>query len=159
MTRAALPSDFAFVHGLYMHPQVNPYLLYEPMDSLAFQPIFDQLCDAGVLFVFEHQGAPVGMFKFVRQEHRCDHIAYLGGLAIDPAHSGKGFGNLMMREIVALGAQLGLRRIELSTAVTNDKAIALYEKHGFQKEGILRNYTHLKSENRFLDEVMMSLLY
>ena len=49
--------------------------------------------------------------------------------------------------------------MELSVAAINDKATHIYEKAGFQKEGVLRNYTYLKSENRYLDEVLMSYLY
>lgn len=65
----------------------------------------------------------------------------------------------MMKEIIALGRAMGLLRIELSTATINEKAIGLYEKSGFQKEGVLRKYTFLKSENCFLDEVMLSYLF
>jgi len=35
----------------------------------------------------------------------------------------------------------------------------LYEKAGFVKEGVLKKYTWLKNENKFLDEVMMAYLY
>jgi putative acetyltransferase len=35
----------------------------------------------------------------------------------------------------------------------------LYEKNGFVQEGVLRKFTHLVSEDRFMDEVMMSYLY
>ena len=38
------------------------------------------------------------------------------------------------------------------------KAIRLYEKAGFEKEGVLRKYSRMKNENIFLDEVMMSWL-
>jgi len=62
----------------------------------------------------------------------------------------------MMSEIKDLAKEKGMRRIELSTSVINDRAIHLYEKAGFQKEGILRKYSYLESEDRYLDEVMMS---
>ena len=75
-----------------------------------------------------------------------------------PDFAGRGLGKLMLREIISLGKQQGLLRIELSTATINEKAIHLYESVGFEKEGVLRRYTHLKSENRFLDEVLMSYL-
>jgi putative acetyltransferase len=34
----------------------------------------------------------------------------------------------------------------------------LYEHAGFEKEGVLRKYTHLQSDDRFLDEVLMSYI-
>ncbi|HET9432822.1 MAG TPA: GNAT family protein, partial [Chitinophagaceae bacterium] len=78
--------------------------------------------------------------------------------AIHPSSSGKGMGTQMMNEIKDFAIVKGIRRIELSTAVINEKAIRLYEKAGFQKEGILRKYTYLQKENQYLDEVMMSWL-
>jgi L-phenylalanine/L-methionine N-acetyltransferase len=158
MIRSATPNDFDFLYGLYMHPDVNPFLLYEKMDELSFQPIFRDLLNQNVLYIFEDLNTPVGMFKFIPLKHRNSHIAYLGGLAIDPLQNGKGYGFRMLEEIIQLGKSKGLLRIELSVATSNGRAIALYEKCGFQKEGVLRKYTHLKSTNTFVDEIMMSYL-
>jgi len=159
MIRSATSKDITFFYNLYMHADVNPFLLYENMSMPLFEPIFNELIKDHVLYVFEMSQKPVGMFKFIPLKHRNAHIAYLGGLAIDPMHSGKGYGALMMQEIIDLGKLKGFLRIELSTGVANTKAIHLYEKCGFKKEGVLQKYTHLKSENRFVDEVMMSYLY
>lgn len=158
MLRKALPTDFELIYTLYFHPKTNPYLLYEPMDVLAFRPIFDALLGQQVLYLFEHEAMPAGMAKLVPLTYRTDHIVYLGGVAIHPDHAGKGWGAQMLREVLALARQSGFLRVELSTAITNERAIRLYEKSGFQKEGILRRYCHLKSEGRFLDEVMMACL-
>ena len=159
MIRKIIAADTDFIYGLYMHPDINPYLLYEVMDVKTFTPIFTDLLQQGIIYVYEAEGVPAGMFKFIHQQHRNAHSAYLGGVAIHPSFAGKGHGIKMMQEIIELGRQMNLLRIELSTAVANDKAIHLYEKNGFVKEGVLRKYTWLKSENRFLDEVMMSYLY
>ncbi|QEC68204.1 GNAT family N-acetyltransferase [Panacibacter ginsenosidivorans] len=98
------------------------------------------------------------MFKLIPLAHRNSHIAYLGGLAIDPAFAGKGYGCAMLNEILAYAKQQRFLRVELSVATINEKAVHLYEKAGFVKEGIFRKFTHLKSENRFLDEVIMAWL-
>lgn len=159
MNRPATTHDLDFIYRLYMHPEVNPFLLYEPMDKPAFAPIFKQLLDDGVLYVFEEAGISVGMFKLIPLKHRTSHIAYLGGVAIDPDFAGKGHAKKMFEEIIALGKAKQLRRIELSASVENTRAISLYEKCGFQAEGVLRKYTYLKTENRYLDELLMSYLY
>ncbi|MES2849426.1 MAG: GNAT family protein [Bacteroidota bacterium] len=159
MTRNITPADFDFVYNLYMHPLVNPYLLYEQMDTDTFMPVFEDLINRNIIYIFEADGAARGMFKFIKQEHRDSHKAYLGGLAIDPSFSGNRYGSQMMKEIIELGKTMDILRIELSVATFNEKAIALYEKVGFVKEGVLRKFTHLKSEGRFIDEVMMSYLY
>jgi len=158
MIRKATTSDFDFIYSLYMHPQINPYLLYEMMDVAEFKPIFDELFNKDVLYIFEDNNTAVGMFKLVPLLYRNTHIAYLGGLAIHPSFAGKGHGLTMLNEITAYAKQQGFLRVELSVATINEKAIRLYEKVGFVKEGIFRKYTYLKSENRFLDEVMMAWL-
>lgn len=159
MVRQATAEDFEYIYSLYFHPQINPYLLYEMMGVEDFKPIFADLLAKEIVFVFENDREKVGMFKLYSHTYRSSHVAYLGGVAIHPDYAGKGFGAEMFKEIIELAQKRGVLRIELSAAATNEKAISLYEKMGFQKEGILRNYTFLKSENRFLDEVMMSYVY
>jgi putative acetyltransferase len=158
MIRHATPSDFEFIYELYFHPQTNPFLLYEPMKPAEFEPVFQDLLEKSILYVFEQEGKGVGMAKLAPLPYRNDHILYLGGVAIHPDFAGKGLGEQMILEILALAQKKGFQRVELSTATINERAIRLYEKTGFQKEGVLRRFTHLKSENRFWDEVIMSCL-
>lgn len=139
-----------------MNPEVNPYLLYEMMDSETFRPIFNDLLKDEVLYLYIEGSETLGMCKLIRQKHRNDHIVYLGGVAIYPDLFGKGFGRKMMLEIIDFCKKNDVLRIELSVAVHNEKAIRLYESVGFAKEGILKNYTFLKSRNQFVDELMMS---
>jgi L-phenylalanine/L-methionine N-acetyltransferase len=159
MVRLITAKDFDFIYSLYFHPAVNPFLLYEMMDVDSFKPIFKDLLKKKIVFVFEDKGEKVGMFKLFAQTYRSSHIGYLGGVAIHPDFGGKGYGVMMLNEVLTYAKTCGFLRIELSTATINDKAIRLYEKIGFQKEGVLRKYCYLKSENRFLDEMMMAYLY
>lgn len=159
MIKPATSQDFDFLYSLYFHSQVNPYLLYEMTEKANFEAIFKDLLEKEALFIFERDGQNVGMFKLIQLTYRSSHIAYLGGVAMHPDYAGKGYGFLMMLAIIDYGKALGLKRIELSTAVSNEKAMHLYEKVGFQKEGIMQNYTYLKSENRYLDEMLMAYLY
>lgn len=150
--------DFSYIYNLYMHPEVNPYLLYEMMEEEIFSPIFDDLIKEEVLFLYKNGIENIGMCKLIRQKHRNDHILYLGGLAIHPDYFGKGFGRKMTHEIIDFCTNTGVSRIELSVAVHNEKAIQLYENVGFTKEGVLKNYTYLKNKNQFIDEILMSKL-
>lgn len=159
MTRLANETDFKFIYECYMHPQVNPFLLYEKMSLEDFRPIYDSLLKLQVKYIYSSGLEKAGMFKLIPLQYRSDHIVYLGGPAIAPSFSGKGEGSKMLGKIIALAKEKGFLRIELSVASTNEKAIQLYEKLGFEREGLLRKYTHLKSEQRFMDEIMMSLLF
>jgi putative acetyltransferase len=158
MIRKATSEDFDFIYLLYMHQQVNPFLLYEQMDTDSFLPIFNELKGKEVLYIYEKAGTLTGMCKMVPQQYRNSHIVYLGGVAIHPSFAGKEEGIKLLQEIKEHAKQNGFLRIELSVASINEKAIRLYEKAGFEKEGVLKKFTYLKSENKFLDEVMMAYL-
>ena len=160
MYRNATQNDLQFIYDLYMHPQVNPYLLYEFMTIEDFKPIYNKLLEGGIKYIFEEEnGTSIGMFKLFPWTYRASHIAYLGGLAIHPAYAGKGFGVKMMQEIIELANQKDYKRIELSVSTENIRAIKLYKTVGFEEEGIMRKYTYLKYERRFLDELLMSYIF
>ncbi len=157
MIRKATGEDFDFIYELYMHPQTNSFLLYEQMDKNSFLPIFDDLLKKEVLYVYENNRV-TGMCKLVPQQYRNAHIVYLGSVAIHPTFSGRGEGSKMMKDIIDFAKQNKFLRIELSVASINEKAIRLYEKAGFEKEGMLKKFTYLETENKFLDEVMMAYM-
>ncbi len=68
----------------------------------------------------------------------------VGGLAIGlggSAHWGKGYGFEASQLALAFAFnELNLRRIQLGVFSYNARAIALYEKLGFQREGVYREY-------------------
>ena len=51
---------------------------------------------------------------------------------------------------------LDLRRIELTVFADNERAIRLYERFGFEREGIMRAYAF--RDGRYADGVMMARL-
>jgi RimJ/RimL family protein N-acetyltransferase len=159
MIRKAKQEDFDFIYALHVNPQVNRFLFYEIMSVEEFKGIFDELLNQGVLYVYEEDDILKGMFKLTPKQHRCSHIIFLGGVAIHPSFSGKGCGQRMINEILPLGKEQGFLRMELGVSTINSKAIHLYEKAGFKKEGILKKYIHLRSENLFLDDILMAYLY
>ena len=159
MIKKATLQDTNFFYELYMHPDINPYLLYEPMAMVAFDPIFADLVQKELVFIyFNEEGLPVGMFKLIPHTYRSAHIVYLGGVAVHPKYAGKGYGLLMMRAILNYAKDKGFLRIELSVAVQNSKAISIYQKAGFEKEGTLKKYTYLKEKDTFIDEILMAYL-
>lgn len=158
MLTPATREDIDFLFSLYMHPQVNRWLLYDPMDRDAFEPIALELLARHALFVYDVEGIRAGMCKLVPQRYRNAHIVYLGGVAIDPAWQGKGIAVQMLRAAIDWSRERGYHRIELTVAVENSRAIALYEQLGFVREGILRDYTWLQTEGIFIDEQVMALI-
>ena len=159
MIRKATQDDFDFIYNLHIHPQVNRFLFYEIMSAEEFKPIFNELLEQDILYVYEEEDILKGMFKLLPKLHRASHIVFLGGVAIHPLFSGKGCGQRMLNEIILFGKEQGFLRMELGVSTINSKAIHLYEKAGFKKEGLLKKYIYLKNENLFLDDILMAFLY
>jgi RimJ/RimL family protein N-acetyltransferase len=154
----ATSKNFQFFYNLYMHPQVNPYLLYEMMDEPSFKPIYKDLLYQKVLYKFNNGVADVGMCKLMPEAHRDSHKLYIGGFAVHPMHMGKGYGYAMLQQIIVFATTRNYTRLQLTVSIENENAIALYKKCGFIIEGTLKKFTYLKSENRFVDEYMMCYL-
>lgn len=158
MIRIATKDDFDYIFLLYMHPDNNPWLLYEQMGKEEFRPIYNELTARNHLYVFSDGGKDVGMFKLQPMKYRNSHIVYLGGVAVEAGSRKQGAGSRMMTEILAKVREMGFTRVELTVGTGNSTAIRLYEKMGFQNEGMLKNYSYLKSEGRYIDEYVMGLI-
>jgi putative acetyltransferase len=84
------------------------------------------------------------------------HAATLG-IAVAPTHQRAGVGDALMRALLELADDwLGLRRIELGVLADHEPARRLYEKHGFEPEGISRQ--SLVSRGALRDELRMARL-
>src|SRR6266487_6791920 len=90
MIRKATQHDFNFIYDLHMHQQTNRFLFYEIMSAEEFKPIFNELLEQDILYVYGEDNILMGMFKLAPRQHRMSHIIYLGGVAIHPSFSGKG---------------------------------------------------------------------
>ncbi|MCB8820349.1 GNAT family N-acetyltransferase [Microvirga rosea] len=79
------------------------------------------------------------------------------GLGVHDDFQGRGIGTRMLREILAMADDwLGLKRVELTVYTDNGPAIALYERSGFEREGLHRNYAF--RAGRFVDAYAMARL-
>jgi L-phenylalanine/L-methionine N-acetyltransferase len=158
MYKSASIDDFKFVYYLYMHPIINPHLLYEIMTEQEFYPIYINLIKEKILYIFQVDDKNVGMFKLKPHTYRSAHVTYVGSVAIDPTYAGKGMGVKMMNTIIDIAKEQKIIRLELSVGQENHRARELYKKVGFEEEGVLRNYTYLKKENKYINEVLMSFI-
>lgn len=76
------------------------------------------------------------------------------GIAIRKEFWNRGIGTLLMRELFALGTNMGLHQLELQVFRDNVRAIALYSKMGFEIVGMLPDAFCLK-DGTFRDEYTM----
>ena len=90
--------------------------------------------------------------------HEQEGVSHVGtlGIGVLPEHRGQGLGPKLLKGAIDHAFENGLERIELDAFSTNTRAIALYEKFGFQHEGIKRKARFI--DNEWSDRVMMGLL-
>jgi ribosomal protein S18 acetylase RimI-like enzyme len=62
------------------------------------------------------------------------------GMGVAATHRGRGIGSRLLATTLEAAVARGLTRIELIVRADNTAAIALYERHGFEPEGRLRDY-------------------
>ena len=86
-----------------------------------------------------------------------NRVSWLGIGVGEPAFWDKGYGGEAMRLVLDFGfSELNLYRIQLTVFATNPRAIALYERLGFQREGNFREF--LERDGQRHDMLLYGLL-
>lgn len=124
----------------------TPYLLRDPDEiimTLEQEEAFllsKMEAERELLLIAETDGRHIGscslmqVMPYRRFAHRCS-IA----IALYQEFSGAGIGEIMLRALLGVAKQVGYEQAELEVASENRRAIALYEKLGFEKCGHLPN--------------------
>ncbi len=84
------------------------------------------------------------------------HAGFVG-MGVREEWQGRGVGTALMRAGVDMADNwLHLTRLELEVYADNERAIRLYERFGFEREGVLRNYAF--RDGRLADAIYMARL-
>jgi RimJ/RimL family protein N-acetyltransferase len=78
------------------------------------------------------------------------------GMGVVPDYRGRGIGPRLMNQALKQAFATGFVRVELSVRADNMRAIRLYEKFGFVREGVLRDAVFVDGE--FYDTIAMALI-
>lgn len=98
----------------------------------------------------------IGHVGFYQIDHRI-RKAEFAILIADKSCQGKGYGNICTKYMLSYGFdQLNLNRIELSFLENNHRALNLYEKHGFEREGVLKKAQY--KNGTYLNIILMAKL-
>jgi putative acetyltransferase len=96
------------------------------------------------------------MIFLSREENRRSHVGSIG-MAVHDAYAGRGAGAALMAAVLDLADNwLQLKRIELTVYADNPRAIALYERFGFEREGLCRAFAW--RDGAYADAVAMARL-
>lgn len=156
--RRAEERDVADIAAIYAHEAVIANTGQVPFRTEAFWRDFYKSRDPdGLELVGVVDGVAAGHLGLITNSApRRKHVASFG-IAVHPDFQGRGVGKALMAEMLHQADNwLNLVRIELSVAAGNDRAIGLYEKHGFIFEGQTRfdifsggTYRHTNHMARF----------
>lgn len=108
------------------------------------------------LFIVEDAGAVVGHAMGVGGStiRNCRTASVVIGIL--PAYHRLGIGSRLLGRIEAWAVERSLHRLELTVIEENTGARALYERFGFEEEGVKRN--SLFAHGAYVNEIMMAKL-
>ena len=106
------------------------------LDAAAFDLVWhkaigqlaEAITHADLFEVAEIDGRPVG---YVWAEV-CMQQLHLTRLAVLPKYQGRGIGAQLVRRVIAVAQQRGLKKISLNTQTDNYRSLALYRRFGFK---------------------------
>lgn len=119
----------AFVHRTYayMDARIDPPSSLHKMDSTSFE----EKAKSETLIIARLEAELVGCL-FCRPQ---DDWLYVGKVAVDGAHQGRGIGRALFVRAFDLAARMDLLGLELETRVELIENHRTFEKLGFQKIG------------------------
>jgi putative acetyltransferase len=157
VVRAAEPSDVAAITEVMNQPRAYWGTLQWPHHSVTLreQKFAPDRNNAQLVALLD--GKLVGNIGLHREiAHRRAHCASIG-MAVHDAYAGRGVGSALMAAVVDLAERWwNIKRLELSVYADNARAIALYERFGFVREGLFKAYAWRDGE--YADSLAMARL-
>jgi len=112
--------------------------------------------DSGVMFVCEEDKELIGFVAGRRGVGRRQaHSIYIA-MGVLQAWVGRGIGRSLLEALEGWAQSKGLHRLELMVNYNNERAIRLYEKFGFEREGVKRHA--LRIDGHYIDAFYMAKL-
>jgi L-phenylalanine/L-methionine N-acetyltransferase len=155
--RPVEPEDWPDVAEIFEQPGVIAGTLQLPFRSKAAQrKRLEEIMPNRVHLGAVIEGKLIGTAALIRQENRRAHVGTIG-MGVHDAYQGRGAGDALMAALLTQADRwLALRRVELTVYADNARAIGLYEKHGFVREGLHRDFAF--RDGAFIDALAMARL-
>ena len=142
---AALVNLPGYRHGTLRTPFHSSEWMRKRLENV--QPGFTEI-------VAEQEGMIVGKANLQRFEGRRQHVGTIG-IGVHDDFQGKGIGSALLAALVDTADNwLALTRLELVVNADNAPAIRLYEKAGFEREGLFKAYAF--RNGAYVDAIAMA---
>jgi putative acetyltransferase len=147
LIRAARLEDAEALTALVNMPGFRAGTLRLPFQAIEqTQKWLERRSETGLNLVAVLDDEIVGNADFIRFSGRRAHAAGLG-MGVHDDHAGKGIGSALLAALIdAADNWFGLKRLELAVFTDNTRAIKLYERHGFEREGVQRAFAFRAGE-------------
>jgi diamine N-acetyltransferase len=111
--------------------------------------------DKILVFIIESMDCRIGYAILDKIDYIHRHC--YAQVQIEKEFRGKHYGTEAFKRLITIAFEvLGMNKICLDTFITNERATHVYEKLGFQAEGLLR--AHYWKDGQFIDAIQMGLL-
>jgi L-amino acid N-acyltransferase YncA len=138
--RAARESDLADILAIYNHAVVNTTATFDvtPRSAEVHDAWFREHVPPYPAIVWEEEGRILGWASISPYASRCAYrFAGEASVYVAPEARGRGVGEGLLRELVALGAANGLHTLVGLVTEENGASRGLAEKVGFRRVGML----------------------
>jgi len=158
--RKAVSTDAKQLAALMKHVEESNLMLFEPGErkttSEQLQKRLLAMDEKSTVFVAEENNELTGyVFAIGEDVKRKQHSVYIV-IGVQQYVRGRGTGTELLRAMEKWAIDKALRRIELTVIAHNKTAVVLYEKMGFNIEGVKRDSLYINSE--YVNEYYMSKL-
>jgi putative acetyltransferase len=156
--RAAEPADADAIHAILRCPRVVRNTLQLPWRPLDYtRERENRMSQEGHAFVAVVDGRVVGELGLSIEANPRRRDVGMFGMAVHDEFQGRGVGSALIASMLELADNwLGLRRLELEVWADNAQAIHLYERFGFEREGLARQYA--RRDGELVDALYMARL-
>jgi RimJ/RimL family protein N-acetyltransferase len=94
--------------------------------------------ERSVLIAAEEDGEVIGLVSLLARQHPQEaHVGELG-ISVDAESRSRGIGTALIEALLEWAEAHGVTRVEVQAFGRNERAIALYERLGFVREGVRR---------------------
>jgi len=162
--RALEPTDLEFLYQIENNESFwevsntqkpfSRFLLHQYLEN-AQQDIYEAK-QLRLMIVQSDTEIPVGMIDLFDFDPKHKRAGI--GILVNPEHEGKGYASEALQLLIKYAFKhLDLHQIYANITVDNSKSISLFEKHGFKKIGVKKDWIY--SNKTFKNELLYQLIH
>ena len=154
--QAIIKEDVKRIYDIVFNEEVLPFMPYPNMSLEQFQSELQKRSDRTFLYVYETAKEISGVVELRKGENKQNHIGHVAVFAVHPDFQNKGIGSEMMKHLLSITHDYGIKKLCLNVVSKNQRAIDFYKKFGFLIEGYFRR--QIKENGSYGDLIAFSYL-